>query len=600
LDKEATGDSSVTALLAEIKRLRQENEALHKELAETRAAFGAVRREAVTLRADLDAGDQGARPVADCSGARDALRPSEATLQQIVDLCPFPIFAKNVEGRFLFVNRVVAEAFDLTVEEVTGRLQAELHHEPAQLEAMLAHDRLVIEGAKAMTIPEECFTGPDGVEHWFLTFKVPFQAVGSGEPAVLALSIDITERRRAEARQRELENILFRAQKQESLGVLAGGVAHDFNNILTGVLGWLDAATEALSATSDARHCLDEARCCAQRAAEVAHQMLTYSGQGSFDIQTVRLDLLVNGMLKLLRAGLSNKVILRTDHCADQQSFPGDAAQIRQVVMNLVTNAVEALADEQGVVTVATGVMSCDRAFLECTEEAARLGVDGAPGPGTYAFIEVRDTGLGMDEVTRSKVYDPFFTTKFPGRGLGLAAVLGIVRGHRGTIRVTTRPNAGTTFRVLFPVPPPGTPAPTDLAGPEAAVPWVPGSKILLAEDDEAVVAVVRLILEQFGFDVLVARNGREVIRLVSLHRQELSCLILDAMLPEADGVAVLQGLRRLAPEAKIVVTSGLDEQQVAIGMSVKARSAFIKKPYDRETLRETLRSVLTDSSLDG
>jgi signal transduction histidine kinase len=262
---------------------------------------------------------------------------------------------------------------------------------------------------------------------------------------VLAFCQDVTKRREAEDRRAHLEAQMQHSQKLESLGVLAGGIAHDFNNLLMGILGNAGLALMDVPAGSPARESLSGIETAVLRAKDLTSQMLAYSGRGRFVIEVVELPGVVEGMMHLLEVSISKNVVLRTDFSREAPPVEADVSQLRQIVMNLITNASEAIGERSGTIGIATGAIRCDRAFLQATY------LDEELPEGVYTYLEVSDTGEGMDSSTVDRIFEPFFTTKFSGRGLGLAAVLGIVRGHRGAIRLQSEPGQGTTIRVLFP-----------------------------------------------------------------------------------------------------------------------------------------------------
>ena len=256
---------------------------------------------------------------------------------------------------------------------------------------------------------------------------------------------DITQRKRAEQQQHELEMQVQQAQKLESLGLLAGGIAHDFNNLLTAILGHANLALMDLAPESPVRDSLREIDKASVRAAELCRQMLAYAGKGRFVLEAINLSRLIEELAHLLHVSISKKILLRCHLAEKLPSINADPAELRQVAMSLVINAAEAVGDTEGVIAISTGVMQCSEEYLRGSH------LTEPPASGQYVFLEVVDTGCGMDAETRNRIFDPFFTTKFAGRGLGLAAVLGIVRSHRGTLRVESEPGCGTTFRVLFP-----------------------------------------------------------------------------------------------------------------------------------------------------
>ena len=273
-------------------------------------------------------------------------------------------------------------------------------------------------------------------------------------PLLLLAVTDITERKSAENKRLQLERQMQETQKLESLGVLAGGIAHDFNNLLTVILGNASLALDELPPTSAAGDSLKAIEHTALRAAELCRQMLAYSGKGRFVIESIPLGALIRDMVSLLKASISKKAMLHLNLAESLPPLRGDPSQIRQIVMNLVINASEALGDHAGTITLATGLLD------ESPEPLAGVHFGEPLAQGPYVWLEVSDTGCGMDPETRRRIFEPFFTTKFTGRGLGLSAVLGIVRGHQGALKVQSEPGKGTTFKVLFPAAPQELPTP--------------------------------------------------------------------------------------------------------------------------------------------
>jgi PAS domain S-box-containing protein len=392
-------------------------------------------------------------------------------------------------------------------------------------------------------------------------------------PAIASIYLDITEIKRAEEEKRMLEIQIQHAQKLESLGVLAGGIAHDFNNLLTSILGNASVAQLRLPDESPALPLLDEIEIAAQRAADLTKQMLDYSGKGRFLVEVLQLDALVQEMAKLLGAVICKRATLRLE--AAPASVEGDATQIRQVVMNLIMNASDSLQEQHGVIDVRTGTRRLDTAFLNSVLCFGELD------PGDYAYVEVEDNGCGMSSETVAKIFDPFFTTKFSGRGLGLAAVQGIVRGHHGIINVASSPGQGTLFQVFFPsVGVASQSAAAKVAAPEPASKPHEGGTVLIMEDDAGVAAFARLVLEDAGFQVLVASDGLEGMDLFQQRSQEIVLVLLDLTMPRLDGVEALQKLRCLQSNVPVLVMSGYSEQDISKHFAGLGAGGFIQKPF--------------------
>jgi PAS domain S-box-containing protein len=406
-----------------------------------------------------------------------------------------------------------------------------------------------------------------------------------GENRVLSVVRDITERRRMEEERLRLERQLLQAQKLESLGVLAGGIAHDFNNLLVAILGHADLALRDLAPMAPAREGLAEIEKATRRAADLARQMLAYSGRGHFALEDVRLHELVEEMTHLLRSGISKKAALRLDLDRDAPPVRGDATQIRQIVMNLVINASEAIGEREGSIVLATGWGWFSSGDLE------GIPVGEPPQEGRYVWLEVSDTGCGMDDETQRRVFEPFFTTKFTGRGLGLSAVLGIVRGHKGTLRLRSEPGKGTAFRVLFPALQAGTPRGTERT-PDVEE-WVGSGTVLLVDDEEIVRELGQEMLARLGFRVVTASDGREATEVFRQLRDEIVLVLLDLTMPRMSGEETFQALREIDPGVRIVLSSGYSETDVASRFAGTGLAGFVQKPYSLRDLGGRLRAAM-------
>ncbi len=517
------------------------------------------------------------------------LRESEGRLRQVIDLVPHFIFAKDQAGHFILANQAVADAFGTTTEEMLCRTDADFASSE-EVRRFRATDLEVIESGEPMVIPDERMTDAEGRERILQITKIPFTFADTDLPSLLGIAIDVTEVKRTEKERRRLEDQMQHLQKLESLGVLAGGVAHDFNNILVSVLGNAELALGDLPEESPIRVMIQRVVTSAERAAELVHQLLAYSGQGQFVVERLDLSRLTYGVSDLISASISKKAEVVVTATHGDVYVDADPAQLHQVLMNLVTNASDALGDQTGQITVTTGRMRADRDYLG--------GVVGAEdlAPGRYAFLEVADNGCGMDAETRDKVFDPFFTTKFVGRGLGLAAVLGIARGHDGALRVDSEPGRGTTVRLLMPLaPPPSRPDVT--APPQKAE--MPASAILLADDDPAVREFVTEALERAGGTVLLAKNGAEAIDVYRRRADDIALVLLDMTMPEVNGAEALRELRRIRPDVRVVLMSGFSEQLAVQALGDRGPDGFLQKPFFPETLTRKIQQVLSSPPVE-
>lgn len=392
------------------------------------------------------------------------------------------------------------------------------------------------------------------------------------------------DRKRAEEDRQQLQQQIQHAQKLESLGVLAGGIAHDFNNLLMGILGNADLAMLELPPGSPIKVYLEGVETASRRAAELCRQMLAYSGRGRFVVEPVSLNSLIEEMSHLLQVSITKKAQIRYSLGKNLPAVEADATQLRQIIMNLITNASEALGDTGGMISLSTGTLECDQAYLDATWLDEKLP------EGRYVFFEVSDSGCGMDRETLQKIFDPFFSTKFTGRGLGLAAAMGIVRGHQGALKVYTEVGKGSTFKVLLPAcgESPGSVA-TDA---RVAPGWRGEGLVLLVDDEQSVRTVGKIMLEKLGFSVITANDGNEALTLFQTHRDAIVCVLLDLTMPNMDGEETFRALRKIDPKVCVILSSGYNEQDVASRFGGKGLSGFVQKPYNLTVLQDKLCQV--------
>jgi PAS domain S-box-containing protein len=519
--------------------------------------------------------------------ATKALRDSEERYRKLVETCPDGITLTDLEGNLLMTNPQAAaiHGFSSAEELVSHDGGAFDFIAPEDRQRAYENARKTLETGHINRIEYSVLT-KDGA-------RVPAELSASlitdedGKPqAFIGVVRDISERKQAEDERDKLQAQIQHAQKLESLGVLAGGIAHDFNNLLVGILGNASLALSKLPGDDQLRPLVEHIERTALRARELTEQLLAYSGHGQFDVRPVDLSHLVQEMAELLSLTVSKKATLSCE-CADElPAVEGDATQLRQVVMNLITNASEALGNAPGTITVRTRLVQATDAELDTSyvrEERAA---------GRYVSLEVIDDGCGMDADVTAKLFDPFFTTKFPGRGLGLSAVLGIVRGHRGTIQVDSASGKGTTIRVLLPAGdrpvPPAAPQP-----PARPAPPAQGRTILVVDDEAGVRQVVHAMLTSAEYQVVLAHDGREALERFREAATPIDAVILDATMPEMDGAETSRALRRLRPDVRILFSSGFTEQEVAERISLGESDGFIQKPYRLGDLLEVLGRVL-------
>jgi PAS domain S-box-containing protein len=478
-------------------------------------------------------------------------------------------------GRIVFVNAACEAMLGYGAGELIGTSIEELWFPDDRAARSARWARLVPEGAPERWIARYRTRG--GREVWASVVEIAMRDGGLSS-GVLSVITDVTEARKLEAK-------VQHAQKLESLGVLAGGIAHDFNNLLVGILGNAGLALDELRDEAPAREQLADIQTAAIRASELTRQLLAYAGKGRFVIGRIDLRRLVEEMGHLLAAVIPKNVIIKYSFAAHLPLIEGDATQLRQVVMNLITNAADAVGKRSGIITVSTSLIEADPAYLADT-----LLDEGLPG-GYYVSLEVSDTGVGMSPETRARIFDPFFTTKFTGRGLGLAAVLGILRSHRAAIKVYSEEGRGSTFRVLFPAVEGAADALRGATGPSEG--WRGTGTILVVDDDESVRTVAKRILERTGFRVLVAADGVEGVTMFRAYRGEIRAVLLDVTMPRMGGEEAFRQLRQIAPDVRVLLSSGYSEHEATSRFAGKGLAGFVEKPFTPPELVEHLRAVL-------
>ncbi len=493
-------------------------------------------------------------------------------LRQVIDMNPNLIFVKDREGRFVLVNRAVAEAYGTTVENLVGKGDADFNANQAEVEHFRRDDLEVMDLLVEKLIPEEVLTGPTGEPLYLQTIKRPLVDPDGVARHILGVASDITQLKKAAEERRELEAQILHSQKLESLGILAGGIAHDFNNMLMGVMGYADLAQMEVPPDSPALQSIKNIQIAAQRAADLCKQLLDYSGKGRFVIEPTSLTTLVEEIVDLLKISISKNAALHYALAQNISNIAPDPTQVRQVIMNLITNASDAVGTAPGVISVITGSQECDMDFLQ------DLSVGEDLKPGTYVYVEVSDNGEGMGPETIEKVFDPFFTTKFSGRGLGLAAVLGIVRGHKGGIQITSKPGRGTTIKVLFPALETGE---SDGPGGESDSRIIRNrGTVLVVDDEEMVLAVAKQILERSGFTVLTAGSGIEAIEIFRQKADEIRVILLDLTMPRMNGQEVYNEIQAIRRNIPVILMSGFSESDAVERFGARAPAEFLTKPF--------------------
>ena len=504
-----------------------------------------------------------------------ALKASEARYRGLIESCAEGVWLIDAEGRTSFVNEQMARMLGHAPNEMLGRPMFDFMDSAAQRQATgnLQRRREGIREQHEFRLKRK-----DGSDLWTIMATAPILDEQGAFQGAQALVTDLTARRHLEAG-------VLEAQKLESLGVLAGGIAHDFNNLLVGVLGNARLALMHLPHESSERGTLEDIETAALRMADLTRQMLAYSGKGQFVIQRLSLNKLIEEIGQLLASVVSKRAQLRYSLSPLPMEVEGDLPQLRQLVMNLVSNASDALGDQDGVITVTTSLVRADREYLQAKFPESRLS------EGEYVHLEVSDTGMGMDDGTRTKIFDPFFTTKFTGRGLGLPAVLGILRGHRGAVRVHSELGKGSRFELILPR---ASPQPQAVTLPRPPVSSLRGTGLVLVADDErGVRRVAARILREAGFEVLEACDGLEAVQIIDREKHRLCATLLDLTMPGLSGEEVLAHMRQVAPGIRVVLTSGYSEKEGSGHFASLGVSGFLPKPWTPEDLEDAFRVAL-------
>ena len=410
---------------------------------------------------------------------------------------------------------------------------------------------------------------------------------------VILVSRDVSERKRADEQRRRIEVQMRDAQQLESLGVLAGGIAHDFNNLLLGIIGNAEIAMHDLADGHPAADAISELRRAATRAAELTHLMLAYAGRGKFQTSVLDLNVVACEVAQLVQAAISKKVVLHFELARDLPVIRADTAQLRQVIMNLIVNGAEAIGDAEGEIYIRTSVVEVDEAGAAMALPAGEISA------GSYVALEVRDNGCGMDDARQRRIFEPFFTTKFTGRGLGLAAVLGILRSHHGGIRVQSEPDLGSKFTVYLPAAVVSVSEEPVAATPREPAPKLPPEQkhILVVDDENVVRRVIKRQLERAGHLVLLAQDGREAVQIVEEQPDLIDVMLLDLTMPAMGGEDVLRHLRGKGFKLPIVLMSGYDESEAAAARHKNDIHSFLRKPFTGESLLGSINAALESAA---
>jgi len=385
-----------------------------------------------------------------------------------------------------------------------------------------------------------------------------------------------------------LERQMLHTQKLESLGVMAGGIAHDFNNLLQSILGNIELASIKLTPDSASQKHIAHAMTSVKQASHLTNSMLTYLGKGFISKKKLDLNTLVKSNAEMLKTAASSAVSMELSLSEDLPAILADESHIQQVVMNLIINAAESIVEQPGVIRLTTGIQDCDRSCMDASL------LDEKPSPGRYVFLEVSDNGCGMNEETVKCLFDPFFTTKFTGRGLGMSAVMGILRSHNGALFLESEPGKGTTFRVLFPIPESTLPA--------AALPSMnnkTGARnklsgtALVVDDEKSVLSICTKMVSLCGFTVITACDGIDAVSKFREHVDVIDVVLMDLTMPNMDGITAMSEIFSIKPDARVILSSGFNEDELSERITGQAPCGFIRKPYCMNVLETEIERAM-------
>ena len=495
--------------------------------------------------------------------AEDSLLKQRSMLRAVIDSSEDPIFVKDRDGRYLLVNDAEAKHRGVPSEQMIGLTDRELYGKD-EIATCTEYDRKVLESGASIQHEMEIVSKSDGKTREYLVRKDPLRDMDGNVAGVVGAARDVTERR-------QTERAMQQAQKLESLGVLAGGIAHDFNNLLVGMLANVSMLEQDERIRSlDILEGLSDIRLAATRASELTNQLLQYAGKRTPERSPFSVADAFAEVSQLLNSSISKRVRLRTECDPSLPTIHADPVQIRQVILNLVVNASDAYENGEGEVNVRVSAVCNERPRVHTTPNPPLQRRD-------WILIEVVDHGAGMDRDTVNRIFDPFFTTKATGRGLGLAAVLGIVSAHQGCMDVESKPGSGTTFRVWLPAESAeSAPSPRKVdtpANPDAR-------RVLLVEDEVLVERVLTRILHHAGYEVIPRRDGNEGLSTFDEDDVGFDLAIIDVTMPGLDGHQLAQAMRDRNETLPIVLTSGRSAMDIDHSPEFAAHDAFLAKPY--------------------
>lgn len=513
-----------------------------------------------------------------------AVAESRETINQILNTVPQAIFWKNADGRYLGCNQVFAQAAGFAKpEEILGKTDLDFSLPEGFAEKYMAEDRQIIKSGVAKLRHVETLPGPGGEEITVVTSKVPLVHANGEIFGVLGVFDDISKLKQAEAEKTRLKEQLCKATKMESIGRLAGGVAHDYNNMLSIILGFTEMSMRLLNPSTQVYKHLQEVCRAAERSSDLTRQLLAFARKQSVNPALLDINKTVGGMLKVIGRLLGEDIKIVWEPAENLGNIKIDPSQLDQVLTNLCINPHEAV-EGFSQITIGTGAVHIDHAFCQNNPEAY---------PGDFVSLSVAHNGRGMDEDTMNKLFEPFFTTKQfgAGTGLGLAPVYGIVKQNHGFIKVSSSPDSGTCFKIFLPDY--GKAVTEDAAGHETQKQTTGHETILLVEDEEAILTITAMMLEAAGYRVITTSSPVEAIKTARSGQYKIHLLLADVVMPAMNGKELAEELKEFLPELKYIFMSGYTSDIIPPQNSAEEGLNFLAKPFNSEELTRKVREVL-------
>ncbi|MBM4778725.1 MAG: PAS domain-containing protein [Archangiaceae bacterium] len=514
--------------------------------------------------------------------AQQALARQELTMNTVLEKVNNGVWVVDADWKTTFVNPAMASMLGRSPQQLLGMRPDELvRRSEVDDVATRMRDR---ERGDSINASETVFLKPDGAEVFTIHSATPLLDADRKFAGSVAVVMDITDQKRREQELRRADERLREAQKLESLGVLAGGIAHDFNNLLTGILGNTGSLRDELRRAPEAVESVALIEKAATRAAELCRQMLAFSGRGHFVVKLIDLSAHIASSIELARASVDKRHVLNLELAPDLPHVKADTSQLSQVLLSLILNASEAIGPKPGVVRIATSVVDADARYLQSTYLAPDLPA------GRYVCLDVTDDGEGMTPEVQTRLFEPYFSTRATGRGLGLPAALGVLRGHRGAVKVTSTPGKGSTVRVLLPAIEARTSSST--AMPAVAASAGAGRVVLVVDDEPLVRSTLRRLLVRDGYSVVEAGDGQHALDLLA-QMERPDVVLLDLSMPKLDGAATFRELQKLDASLPVVLMSGYSEQDAVQHFLGEDLAGFVQQPFSNAEVLRCLSQAL-------